>query len=185
MNGCRPLEDQELNELRTELSPRDRALLTLGVRSGFRISELLSLRVSDVTEHGDVVRHLTVQRRNMKKKVRSRTVPLHEEARSSLRDLIKSEQLSNDSWLFRSRKGFNRPISRVQAYRAIRQAADARRLSGRIGTHSMRKTFAKAIYERSGRDLMMTQKALGHASIDSTVRYLSFDSQALDNAILG
>jgi site-specific recombinase XerD len=57
-------------------------------------------------------------------------------------------------------------------------------LTGKLGTHSMRKTFARRIHAKLGRDLMKTQKALGHARVTSTVSYLSFAEEEIDEAIL-
>jgi site-specific recombinase XerD len=58
------------------------------------------------------------------------------------------------------------------------------RLQGKLGTHCMRKTFAKKIYEHLGRDLARTQEALGHQHINDTRKYLSFDRAEIDRAIL-
>jgi integrase len=63
---------------------RNKALFILGVRSGFRISEILSLTVGDVLQHGKVMDHVTVARKHMKKKTEGRGVPLHPEARAAL-----------------------------------------------------------------------------------------------------
>jgi integrase len=52
MRGCRPLKEREIQRILKSLdgryAARDRALILLGIKSGFRISELLSLRLSDV-----------------------------------------------------------------------------------------------------------------------------------------
>jgi integrase len=60
------------------------ALFVVGHRTGFRISELLSLKVGDVQQHGKIVDRVTVQRRHMKKKTEGRTVALHPEAIAEL-----------------------------------------------------------------------------------------------------
>jgi integrase len=48
----------------------------------------------------------------------------------------------------------------------------------------MRKTYAKNIYHQLNHDLVDTQKALGHASIASTVRYLDADDDRIARAQL-
>jgi integrase len=48
----------------------------------------------------------------------------------------------------------------------------------------MRKTFANRMYEKLNHDLVKTQRALGHAKINSTVQYLSFREEGIDAAIL-
>jgi integrase len=69
MKGCRPLTDEEVALMQRSFggfyADRDKALFLLGVKPGFRISELLSLRVGDVTQHGRLVDRVTVPRRRV------------------------------------------------------------------------------------------------------------------------
>ena len=88
------------------------------------------------------------------------------------------------SYVFRSSKGGDRPISPVQAWRILREAVTTNELTGKLGTHAMRKTFANRAYEKLNHDLVKTQRALGHANINSTVQYLSFREEEIDAAIL-
>ena len=193
MKGCRPLTDPEVEQTLQALSglyaSRDRALFLLGVRSGFRISELLSLRLLDVCPRGKIVDRVTVARRHMKKKVEGRTLLLHPEAREALEvwlsELRELGYMTSDVWVFQSRKGRNQAMSRVQAYRILHAAFERVGIEGTLGTHSMRKTFANRMYERLDHDLLKTQKALGHKNINSTVSYLSFRQEEIDEAILG
>ncbi|MCA9449252.1 MAG: tyrosine-type recombinase/integrase, partial [Candidatus Omnitrophica bacterium] len=172
-------------------------LFILGVYSGFRISELLSIRIGDLIKNGQVLDRVTVARRNMKKKVSSRTVLLKPVAKEAVVEWIEELKSNGNSapntFLFRSRKGENRPISRVQAYRVIREACDANDLTGTIGTHSMRKSFANKVYTHFKKELAagkpvdpfrMTSKALGHKNINSTDQYLSFLEEEIDEAIM-
>ena len=192
MKGCRPLTTEEVELVSKSFggiySNRDAALFLLGVKSGFRISELLSLRIGDVLQAGRLVDRVRVQRRHMKKKTEGRTVLLHPDAKVALRKWVGELQAagptSRTTFLFRSRKGKNRPISRVHAWRAIREAYEANELRGPLGTHSMRKTFANRVYDALDHDLVKTQRALGHKNINSTVQYLSFREEEIDDAIL-
>ena len=192
MRGCRPLSDPELEAVLAVLegptAVRDRALLLLGVKSGFRISEILSLRVADVVEAGNLVNRLTVHRRYMKRRAEGRTVLLHPLAREALAVWLEvlraAGYLTSDCYVFQSRKGANRPIHRVQAWRILRRAFAKAGLTGKLGTHTMRKTFADRIYDRLGGDLVKLQKALGHRSIVSTAAYVSFREEEIDEAIL-
>lgn len=192
MKGCRPLNDQEVKLVTMSFggkyATRDKALLLLGLKSGFRISELLSLRLSDVFRAGRMVDRVTVQRRHMKKKTESRTVLLHPEAKETLdkwiNELNANGHIPADSFVFRSRRGRNRPITRMHAWRILKEAYESNEMTGKLGTHSMRKTFADRIYDKLDRDLVKTQKALGHRNINSTVQYLSFREEEIDEAIL-
>lgn len=192
MKGCRYLLDAEVEAvLGAFCGPyalRDRALFLLGVKSGFRISELLSLRLLDVMRAGRLLDRVSVARRNMKKKVEGRTVLLHPEVRAALEvwieELRAQGYMTSDTFVFQSRKGRNGALSRVQAYRILQAAYERAGVEGQTGTHSMRKTFANNIHDKLGRDLLKTQKALGHRNINSTVSYLSFRQEEIDEAIL-
>lgn len=182
MRGMRPLTEAEITLVETRLAPRDKALFILGYRSGFRISELLSLRVEDVKQHDCIVDRITVARCNMKKKISSRTILLHPKAKEAILAWLNLSNLTPKDFLFKSKKGG--PISRIQAYRILMTAYNTLKLTGKLGTHSMRKSYCDRMYKALDKDLVKLQKAMGHASINSTVQYLSFNEEELDEAIL-
>jgi site-specific recombinase XerD len=179
-NGCRPLNDNEIEQLKTKLSPRDQMLLHLGSRTGFRISELLSIKISSLLEYNELKEHFTLEKRNTKGKISSRTIPLSQSLRSLLKDYL--QQLPSDQvYLFESAR--HTRLSRIQAWRVIHNAVTKLLLTGKIATHSMRKSFAQNMYERLDRDLAKLQYAMGHASINSTVKYISFTNTEVDDII--
>jgi integrase len=148
----------------------------------------LSLTVRDVYQHGAVVAKVTVQRWHMKRKVEGRTVPLHADAQAALQawlsELAAEGLLLPARYVFASREGVNRPICRETANQILHQAYATNGLSGKLGTHSMRKTFANRVYDTLQHDLVKTQRAMGHKNINSTVAYLSFRDEDVDQAIL-
>ena len=203
MRGCRPLTDAEVSLVAKSFSgtfaKRNKALFVVGHRTGFRISELLSLTAGDVRQHGKIVDHLSVQRRHMKGgkagKTSSRTVALHPEARAALsvwlETLTKMLKGTLDPMtpVFCSRvrdtaTGLRRHISREQAWRILKAAFTSNELSGKLGTHAMRKTFCNRVYDLLKHDLVKCQRAMGHANINSTVQYLNFREEEIDAAIL-
>jgi integrase len=192
MKGCRPLTDEELalvcKSFGGTYAARDKALFLLGVKSGFRISELLSLRVGDVYQQGRVVDRVTVPRRHMKRKMEGRTVLLHPEAKAALATWLQVLQrrvtVTPALYVFQSRKGQNRPIGRTHAWTILQAIYQSNGFTGTLGTHAMRKTFANRVYNHLNHDLVKTQRALGHKNINSTVSYLSFRDEDIDAAIL-
>ena len=206
MAGCRPLSGDEVAALAGTGSgagdgfcaARDRAFILLGVATGFRCSELLSLRRVDVLDGaGRVRRELTVKKRNMKKKVEARSVPLMEPTREMLANwLARAERegycLKVDP-LFPKRGGGAvvaggrvvgvESITRGAAWKAMRRRARSAGVSeAKTGTHSLRKTFTASVYgtwlDRLAAGervdiLRQTQEALGHKNIQSTLAYLS------------
>jgi site-specific recombinase XerD len=188
MKGMRPLSTEEVMAVSKSFSGpyalRNKALFVLGVRTGFRVSELLSLQVGDVLQHGQVVKQITVKRRNMKGKIEGRTIPLHIDAQTALASYLAQRQVGSAEPLFPSQKAPSEPITRIQAWRVLQEAYGANGLTGNLGTHAMRKSFARKVYQVSGHDLLSTQRALGHKSMSSTMSYLSFEQSAVDAAIL-
>ena len=191
MKGSRPLSDAEIEKVlgafKGRYAKRDRALFILGIKTGFRIGELVSLKLGDVFDRNKIADRISVRRCNMKGKIEGRTVILNPDAKEALAlwamELVQQGH-SNDSYLFKSRKGENKHISRTQAWRILDKIFTRLEFSGTLGTHVMRKTFCDKIFEKLGRDLLKTQKALGHRNINSTVSYLSFKTEEIDQAIL-
>ena len=92
--GCRPLTQDEIETLVQEIREtrtfheRDVALLLLQAKVGYRIKECLSLTIGDVWKFGKVVDMITVERKNMKGKKRSRTCPVPNSAKPNLEKYI-------------------------------------------------------------------------------------------------
>ncbi len=190
MKGSRPLTRQQVKEvLRVTETIREKTLLTVGFCTGYRVSELLSLTVGDVSTGGAIHSHVTVKAANTKTKT-SRSITLNSDAKKALLKLV--EWLSDKGLtdkatpLFLSRKhtktGEVKAINRQQAHEIIKALFAKIGEFGNVSTHTLRKTFAKAIYDATGK-LELVQIALGHKSINSTVSYLDFGNDAVDNAI--
>lgn len=200
MRGCRPLNVDEFQQVYAHfhgrLRARDRALWILGCNTGFRISELLSLNLGDVVgRDGKIVDRVTVSKSRMKGRLSSRTILLNEGTRTTLaewcRELNELGGLIAETPLFCNTQ--LRRLTRGTGYRILTRAFLEVGLSGKLGTHSMRKTFANNVYGYfMGRlaagqhvdPLRATSKALGHASINNTDFYLSFSETDVDQAVL-
>jgi integrase len=191
MKGCRSFTDEEAADMQKSFgghyAARDRAIFITGRFTGERISAILHLKIGDVVQSGRVADVITYRRSSRKGKVEGRTVKLHAEVKAALTTWInllsKDNVLTADDYVFPSRKGRG-PLGRVQYYRVMKEAAESNELTGKIGTHSMRKTFADRVYEALGHDIFRTQRALGHRNINSTIQYLSFKEADIDAAIL-
>jgi integrase len=193
MRGCRPLTDDEIVAVLSSLSGRngyrDRALFTLAIKSGLRITCLLSLRIEDVWD-GDVLRHFTVRKATVKGKQAGFVHPMHPVAAAALREYIEHRciGLLGSAPLFRSAKRFPdgspRPLDRTSAWRTFKRAYRAAGLRGNVACHSTRKTYAQKVYNALGHDLIATQQAMHHSSVTSTIQYLSFEEEKVERAIL-
>lgn len=192
MKGSRPLSRLQVKAvLKATDSIRHKTLLTLGFCTGYRISELLSLKISDVSTGGAIHSHVTVKAAHTKTKT-TRSVMLNSDAKKALTllfDWLKSKGLTDATTpLFLSQKrtinGTLKAISRQQAHDILKTLFAKIGEFGNVSTHTLRKTFAARIWEAT-KQLPLVQIALGHKSINSTVSYLDFGNDDVDNAIMG
>jgi integrase len=186
MAGRRPLnqtEERQLLRLVRKLHPRNRALITTQWFTGFRIHEILSLTVASVLRNGSIVSQIGITPRFLKGNFgRTRWVPvlpeLHRALTKQLWWLDRKFGLRPDLPLFPSRKrrrdGVIRAICRTQAHDLVKEIFRLAGIEddGRLGTHSLRKTFARNVYKHSGNDLMVLKAALHHSDVDTTQKYL-------------
>jgi len=185
MKGCRPLTKPEsdlvIATLRTGRNgARNATLFTVGLMTGFRVSELLSIELSDVLQHGRIVDTLMVRRANMKGQGEGRGVRLNRKAKEALAAWVEKRG-ETDGPLFCSKAG--KRISRVQVWRIFKRAFGNIGMTGTLGTHCMRKTFADRMYDALDGDLINLQKALGHKWVTSTSQYLSFKEDEINDAL--
>ena len=191
--SARPFTDPEFSSLSSHFAAtgqtRNLLLLKLGCGTGYRISELLALRVRDVWTGTDVAREVMIARRNLKggkgayhRAVRGRRVPLAEPVREAIQGhLAKIGTQNPDQAIFSTTQGHGEPMDRSAVYRVLTEACRRCGIdTARISTHSLRKTFVGRIYKASNHDLIATQRIVGHTNPATTARYLETDSAQLD-----
>ena len=194
--SARPFSETEYATLLAHFSgpnhTRDRLLLTAGCGLGYRITELLTIRVRDVLRDGDVAHEVTIARRNLKgghgvhrRAVRGRRVVLSAAVRAALGEHLAVIGTANpDLAIFSSAKAHGEPMGRSMVFKLLRTACAACGISNaRVSTHSLRKTFVARVYRASGNDLIATQRVVGHQSPNTTARYLETDSALLDDLV--
>lgn len=179
----------EVLTLLSELPGKYACLAAIGVTTGCRITELLLLQRHDLlTREGRIKDEISfVKLKSGEEKVVHRKLSIPEEYHVFIyKHLQEEEQRGYDmpgDHVFRGQCG--KPLSRHTAYNTFRKI-----LGSGYGTHWMRKTFAQEIFkfflEDNPRDPMraleLTRKGLGHARIDTTVKYLGINETALRNA---
>lgn len=185
MNFVQPIRDlekiTEVREFLASKSKRDELLFCFGIYTGLRISDILTIRVKDVyqKDHFYIVEQKTkkAKQRSRKYTVRKR-VPIV----SKLKKLLNyfCEELHPNDYLFKSRQGKNRPITRVRAYEILREAAHHCDLS-EIGTHTLRKTFGYLVYQNE-KDVALLQDIFNHSAPYITLKYIGVNQDAIDNA---
>lgn len=171
------LSPQELSVYVEESDKRSnpvRTILLLLPKTGMRIGEMCNLRTSDLTEMQGVRGFLFRGKRSQQ-----RFVPLQRSAQSLI-DSYLDESHDGGEWMFSGYRGLPmRPDSVRKVTR--RMAGTCKELEG-LSPHLLRHTFATEAI-RAGMDLKKLQALLGHASIETTSRYLHPDAQMLFDAL--
>ncbi|SFV03812.1 site-specific integrase [Alicyclobacillus macrosporangiidus] len=158
---------------------RDWLLFVLGINSGLRVSDLLSLKVADVWESGKVKDRISLRERKTGK---MKDFPLSPNAKKAIQEYLASRDIgSEDEPLFMSRKGG--ALQRQQAWRILNRAARMVGIKERIGTHTLRKTFGYHAY-RQGQDIVLLQKLFNHSSPAITLRYIGIQQDEIDDVYL-
>ncbi len=151
---------------------RDRALLEVIYACGARVSEAVGLRTGEIEPSLRVLR-LTG------KGSKTRVVPLGERARQALEVWMAGGRArrpgsARTPEVFLTKSG--RPMTRVDAWRAVKAAAARAGLSTDISPHTLRHSFATHLVE-GGADLRSVQEMLGHVSIRTTEVYTHVDAE--------
>ncbi|UCH71749.1 MAG: tyrosine-type recombinase/integrase [Thermoplasmatales archaeon] len=189
MKGCRALSNDEIRKMLKSFSGanklRDLAFFLIGIFTGFRAQEILSLRIKDIWEYGCVKDQIEVKRQNTKGKRASRQVYLHKYARVAIKRLIKHYEAIygevNPEWpLFLSKEGNFKSVCYVTMYLIVK----AVKLSGKIACHSLRKTFCRMFLERTNDNVLGLMRIIGHSSPTVTLSYCTFRDQVYQEAVL-
>lgn len=160
------LTDRERDKLlNSELSARDRAILTLFLYSGLRCNELRMLDIRDLDFHD-----MTIFVR-YGKRAKQRIVPLHAEAAAALDAYLEGAtpggRLSGP--VFVSNRGSR--ISNRRLRSLIKDLAAQAGIFKDLHPHALRHSFAVALMEKEV-DLETIRDLLGHNDIGTTSIYL-------------
>jgi integrase len=176
-----PIRDlKKIKKLQDHLklnSKRDLLLLNFGLNTGLRISDLLKIKVCDIWTKNKRFKHhfsLTEGKTSKTKKIK-----LNDALKKYLKQYLKSVKPKYQDYIFKSRKGTNRPISRVQAYRFLKQSSDKVGIQN-FGTHSLRKTWGYWTYKKSKYNIALIMDMFNHSSQKITLEYIGISQDQKD-----
>lgn len=178
-----PLDARSLGRLINVLdgpdwqAKRDVALVGLLARAGLRISEALALELEDI-ELGPRSGRVLIRHGKGSKE---RATPLSAEARAALRAYLNVRPQVGHNLLFVSRTG--RPLLARDAQRLITGAGRRAGIATPVTPHTLRHTFATRFLEQHAGDLRTLQDLLGHASLNTTGRYLHPSAQRVQGLV--
>jgi integrase/recombinase XerD len=161
-------------------SPRDKALFALGVYTGMRVSEILSLRQDQLFTADGVKYNLVLSRLKKRNTVYSE-IPINSKLRQVLQEYRKDKTLVDSEWVFPSKKSASSHLTRVAAHNILTKVFRAVNLEG-AKTHSMRRTLLTTL-SRSGVPLRTVQEISGHSSLSQLQAYLEVDPEDKHRAL--
>ena len=161
-------------DVSTPLGLRDAAMVELLYATGLRVSEMVALRVRDLSLEAGYLRCLG-------KGGKERLVPLGRGAGDRLRAYLDRARpgllrgAARPSLFLNSRGG---PMSRQGFWKILKKHGRAVGLKGKLSPHVLRHSFATHLLER-GADLRSVQMMLGHADISTTQIYTHINRERL------
>ena len=152
---------------------RDKAMLELLYATGIRVSELITLSLTDV----NMQMSFLICRDDDKE----RMIPFGHQARAALLryiECVRQDMLTNknDDILFVNCSGL--PMSRQGFWKLIKHYARKANITGEITPHTLRHSFAAHLVE-NGADLKSVQEMLGHSDISTTQIYANMNQNRI------
>lgn len=176
MELVQPIRDKELIErMKNELMKtnyKNYLMFVVGINTGLRISDILKLKVSDFKDKT----HIVIKEQKTDK---SKRFLINNQLRQEIDRYILG--MKDEDFLFQSRNGNNKPITRVQAYRILNNVAEKLSIS-EVGTHTLRKTFGYWHYQQY-KDVAILQDIFNHSAPSVTLRYIGINDDNKDNTI--
>ena len=163
---------------------RNYLLVALGANTALRISDILDIKWSDVydfTKH-EYKNHLRLIEKKTRKE---KSIAINNKVKKSL-SIFRSYlgAVDSKSYLFsNNRKHDPKPISRMQAYRIIKEAAKAVGLHGNISCHSLRKTYGYHVWQ-AGIQPPLIMQIYNHSDYEMTKKYLGITQDEVDKIYL-
>lgn len=156
-------------------SIRDKAMLEVAYATGMRVTEIISLNVSDIDLEASLV--------TCKNENKQRIIPLGKLSLTALKEymtiarpnMIKDD---NETALFVNVNG--KRLTRQGFWKIIKFYKEQAHITKDITPHVLRHSFATHLLQ-NGADLKSIQTMLGHSDISSTQVYMQFQDDSLKN----
>lgn len=175
---------------------RDNMLFIVGINFGLRVSDLVTLRFSDLIDENFSFKTtfpvLERKTKNTRKVKKNRYLTINEAVMDAVELYLKHCPSKLDDYMFRSEsnRGINsgKPISTFSVERLLKKAASEIGLKCHVSTHTLRKTFGYHQMIMGGNDprrLLLLQKMFGHSSAAQTLEYIGLTGEEIQEAYLG
>ena len=167
-------------DLSTDEGHRNKAIIETLYGCGLRVSELVSLRLSDLFFEEYFIRV-------MGKGSKQRLVPIESYTQKQINNYINNQRKQlkiakgHEDYVFLNRRG--KQLTRAMIFTIVRQVAENIGLQKTISPHTFRHSFATHLLE-NGANLRAIQMMLGHENITTTEIYVHVEKSYLREALV-
>ena len=158
---------------------RNRAMLETLYGCGLRVSELVTLKISDLFFEEDFIKITGKGNKQRFVPIANSTKKYIDIYKNTIRNHLKISKNHEDT-LFLNRRG--KQLTRAMIFTIIKNLAVTINLQKNISPHTLRHSFATHLLE-NGADLRSIQMMLGHESITTTEIYVHLDKKHLSQII--
>lgn len=169
--------EEASNDNQRQIAHRNKMMFLIGVNVGLRASDLMQLRWSYFYKNDMTFKEFYVlQPKKTKKTGKFVKIYFNQTVKKAVENYVNDYPIDDlDNYLFKSRKG-DSPITERGLWKIIVDAAEDAEIDKNVGSHSLRKTWARNIYDNAkdkGEALVMLQECLRHSDSLTTLRYIS------------
>ncbi|MGD0098834.1 MAG: site-specific integrase [Acidobacteriota bacterium] len=163
-----------------ESTPRDYLLFVMGINNGLRAGDLLQL-------HAGSFRNVRI----------GDTIPIREQKTDKPQEIVINKPIKqalvrhfealkplDEDYLFKSRKGSNKPITVQLVNLLVKRWCKAINLEGNFGSHTLRKTFGYILRRKYGVGWEIISRRYNHSSPSVTRAYLGVQDEEVNQVLV-
>ena len=166
-------------DIKSKNKIRNKAIIEILYSCGLRVSELITLKVSDLYFNESIIKVTGKGNKERFVPISKGAINYIEKYLNEIRIFQKIKKGSEDT-LFLNERGSG--LSRVMIYIILNDLKIKAEINKKIGPHTLRHSFATHLLE-NGADLITIQNMLGHENIVTTERYLHVNRKHLVDSI--
>ena len=166
-------------DIKSKNKIRNKAIIEILYSCGLRVSELITLKVSDLYFNESIIKVTGKGNKERFVPISKGAINYIEKYLNEIRIFQKIKKGSEDT-LFLNERGSG--LSRVMIYIILNDLKIKAEINKKIGPHTLRHSFATHLLE-NGADLITIQNMLGHENIVTTERYLHVNRKHLVESI--
>ena len=173
------------NDNQRQIAWRNKTLFVIGINLSLRISDLITLKWNFFLKDDMTFRDsYKIQPKKTKRYGKYVTLYFNDAIKKSIMQYIEQYPIENmDDFVFKSRKGTG-AITESSVWKIIVDTASEAKIECNVGTHSLRKTFGKQVFNMAKdkeKALVLLMVIFNHSSVATTKRYIGLMNEEIED----